>query len=241
MPGVTHSNIPLSNNVFVNGGPTLGGAVADALGLPDTVGISDAEARAIISGRAAEIAAGNDPDLNEALETYGGGLPNGSSPVTGQDGAIASPGSDTATGRDATEDADIPRPTSEWINVQSHVNPRVLPDVWTKLENFAKSLGRVITLNSAYRTPEYNARVGGAKNSLHVQRKAIDVQWGTTSIQGRVDFIQKAIDAGFTGIGCYDSFCHIDVGSKRHWGSSGSYTSQFEQYKTVLRSNGYTV
>ena len=221
MPGVTHSNIPLSNNVFVNGGPTLGGAVADALGLPDTVGISDAEARAIISGRAAEIAAGNDPDLNEALETYGGGLPNGSSPVTGQDGAIASPGSDTATGRDATEDADIPRPTSEWINVQSHVNPRVLPDVWTKLENFAKSLGRVITLNSAYRTPEYNARVGGAKNSLHVQR--------------------KAIDAGFTGIGCYDSFCHIDVGSKRHWGSSGSYTSQFEQYKTVLRSNGYTV
>ena len=122
-----------------------------------------------------------------------------------------------------------------------HVNPRILPEAWTKLENFARSLGRVITLNSAYRTPEYNARVGGARNSMHVQRKAVDVQWGTTSVQGRVDFIQKAIDAGFTGIGCYDSFCHLDIGAKRHWGPNGSYTSQFEQYKPVLRANGYTV
>jgi hypothetical protein len=241
MPGVTHSNFPLSNNVFVNGGPTLGGAVADALGLPDTVGISDAEARAIISGRAAEIAAGNDPDTNEALEAYGGGQPGGTSPVTGQEGAIPAPGSDGATGRDATEDADIPRPTSELIVVPTHVNPRVLPDVWTKLENFARSLGRPINLTSAVRTPEYNRSIGGSGKSVHTERKAVDIQWGTTSIQGRVDFIQKAIDAGFTGIGCYDTFCHLDTGTKRNWGPSGSYTSQFEQYKTVLRSNGYRV
>jgi hypothetical protein len=229
-----------SSNVFVNGGPTLGGAIADALGLEDTVGIDDAQARAILSGRAAELAAGNDPDTNEALEQFGGGSPGGTSPVTGQDGAVGAPGSDTSTGADAYVDDGTPRPTSEWIIVQSHVNPRVLPELWTKLENFAQSLGRPITLNSAYRTPEYNAKVGGAKNSMHVQRKAVDVQWGTSSVQGRVDMIQRACDAGLTGIGCYNGFIHLDIGAKRHWGPDGAYTGQFAQYKPVLRANGYS-
>lgn len=239
MPGVTHSNIPLSANVFVNGGPTLGGALADALGLPDTIGVDDAAARNIIRDRADTLASGGKPDTNEALEQFGGGTANGSSPVTGQDGEIAAPGSDAATGGDASVDANIPMPTSEWINHPKSVNPRVLSDVWLKAENFAKSMGRAITLNSAYRAPEFNETVGGAKDSFHVQRKAIDVQWGTTSVQGRVDFIQRAVDAGFTGVGCYDSFCHLDVGPKRHWGPSGGKNSQFAQYKPVLGANGY--
>jgi hypothetical protein len=241
MPGVTHSNTPFASNVFVNGGPTLGGSVADALGLDDTVGIDDAEARAIIEGRAAELAAGGDPDTNEALEQYGGGSPGGTSPITGQDGAVGAPGSDAATGAAATEDSTVPRPTSEWIIVQSHVNPRVLPELWTKLENFAISLGRPITLNSAYRTPAYNASVGGARNSMHVQRKAADVQWGISSVQGRVDMIQRAIDAGLSGIGCYNGFMHVDIGAKRQWGPNGSRTGQFAQYKPVLQANGYTL
>lgn len=240
MPGVTHSNIPFATNVFVNGGPTLGGAVAEALGLEDTVGIDDAQARAILSGRAAELAAGNDPDINEALEQFGGGSPGGASPVTGLEGAVGAPGSDTAIGADAYVDENIPRLTSEWINVQSHVNPRVLPEFWTKLENFAQSLGRPITLNSAYRSPEYNISIGGAKKSVHSERKAVDVQWGTTSVQGRVDMIQRAVDAGITGIGCYNNFIHLDIGTKRHWGPNGSFTGQFAQYKPVLKANGYT-
>ena len=233
--------VSFSPNVFANGGPTLGGAVADVLGLEDTVGISDAEARAIIEGRAAELAAGNDPDTFEALEQYGGGTPGGTNPITGQEGAVGAPGSDSASGADAQEDSSIPRPTSEWIIVQSHVNPRVLPELWTKLENFAISLGRPITLNSAYRSPEYNASVGGAKQSMHTQRKAADVQWGTSSVQGRVDMIQRAIDAGLSGIGCYNNFMHVDIGAKRQWGPNGSRTGQFAQYKPVLTANGYNV
>ena len=151
-----------SENVFVNGGPTLGGAVADALGVEDTQGISDDEARAILSGRAAELAAGENPDTLEALEQYGGGSPGGSSPINGRDGAVPAPGSDTSTGADGSVDSTVARPTSQWIVVQAHVNPRVLEEVWSKAERFAESLGRPITLNSAYRTPEYNASVGGA-------------------------------------------------------------------------------
>ena len=241
MPAVTHSNTPFASNVFVNGGSIIGGGVADALGLEDTVGISDDEARSIIEGRAAELAAGGDPDTMEALERYGGGNPGGTNPINGQEGAAGAPGSDTATGADATEDLNIPRPTSEWIIVQSHVNPRVLPEVWTKLENFAKALGRPITLNSAYRTPAYNRSVGGARNSMHVQRKAADVQWATSNIQDRVDIIQRAIDAGFTGIGTYNSFMHVDIGAKRQWGPNGSRSGQFAQYKPVLKANGYSM
>ena len=241
MPAVTHSNTPFASNVFVNGGPTLGGGIADALGLEDTVGIDDAEARSIIEGRAAELAAGGDPDTMEALERYGGGNPGGTNPINGQEGAIGAPGSDAATGSDAQEDSTIPRPTSEWIIVQSHVNPRVLPELWTKLENFAKALGRPITLNSAYRSPAYNRQIGGARNSMHVQRKAADVQWATSNVQARIDIIQKAIDAGFSGIGTYNNFMHVDIGAKRQWGPNGSRTGQFAQYKPVLRANGYSM
>ena len=241
MPAVTHSNTPFASNVFVNGGPTVGGGVADALGLEDTVGIDDDQARSIISGRAAELAAGGDPDTLEALEQFGGGTPGGTNPINGQEGAVGAPGSDSATGADGTVDSTIPRPTSEWIIVQSHVNPRVLDQVWTQAEIFAKSLGRPITLNSAYRSPAYNKSVGGAKKSMHTERKAIDVQWGTTSVQGRVDMIQKAIDAGFSGIGTYNNFMHVDIGAKRQWGPNGSRTGQFAQYKPVLKANGYSM
>ena len=54
------------------------------------------------------------------------------------------------------------------------------------------------------------------------ERKAIDVLWGTTSAQGRVDMIQRAIDAGFTGIGCYENFMHVDIGTKRQWGPTAA-------------------
>ena len=233
MPAVTHTNTPFASNVFVNGGPTLGGDVADILGLDDTVGLSDAEARSIIEGIAAEQAVGNDPYINEAFEG------REINPNTGQP-AGAEPGSDAATGSDASEDNDTERPTSEWINPTAKCNPRVLPHVWTKLETFAKSLGRPIVMNSGYRSPAYNKTLNGAASkSLHMQRIAADVLWGTSSLQGRVDMIQRAIDAGFTGIGCYNNFIHVDTGPKRSWGSNGSYTTMPPHYQPVLIANGF--
>ena len=226
--------VSFSPDVFANGGPTLGGAITDVLGLDDTVGISDDEARSILEGIAAEQAAGGDYYLNDPLEG------REVSPNTGQPPGAA-PGSDAATGADAQVDASIPVPTSEWINVQSHVNPRVLPEVWTKLENFAISLGRPIVMNSGYRSPAYNATLSGAASkSVHMKRMAADIQWGTSNVQARIDMVQKAIDAGFTGIGCYNSFIHVDISTKRSWGgANNSYTSMPVQYIPVLKANGF--
>ena len=102
-------------------------------------------------------------------------------------------------------------------------------------------MGKPITITSAYRTPEYNVKVGGAKKSMHTERKAMDVLWGTSSQQGRVDMIQRAIDAGFTGIGCYENFMHVDIGPKRQWGPSGSKSTQYATYKPILSANGFAI
>lgn len=233
-----------SPNVFINGGPTLGGAVADVLGIPDTTMINDDQARAILEDRANELALGNDPDTNEALESYGGGSPDGVNPITGQIGAQPAPGSPgQAQGDDSV--GTLP-PTgnaepSEWLEWQSHVNPNVLPEVREKLIALAQSIGRPIRLNSGYRTPEYNASVGGARNSMHVQRKAADIQWPLSGTEGKKQFIQKAVDAGFSGIGCYNSFMHVDIGNKRCWGPSGGRASMYAEFVSVFTENGYTV
>jgi|TARA_B110000977_G_scaffold11642_1_gene15018 hypothetical protein len=239
MPGVTHSNLPISENVFVNGGSVSGGGLTSALGVEDSVGISDMQARSIISGQADLIALGEDPETYEALEQFGGGSKDGTSPTTGNDGVMAAPGSDEAIGADALYQQDIPRPTSEWVVVLSHVNPRVTSATWDALVELGSTLGRPIVIQSAERRADYNKRVGGATKSLHIEGKAVDVLWGTTSVQSRMDMIQKAVNAGFTGIGCYDNFMHVDIGDKRSWGPNGSYTGQFEQYKAVLKANGY--
>jgi uncharacterized protein YcbK (DUF882 family) len=121
------------------------------------------------------------------------------------------------------------------------VNTRVLPEVWTKLENFAISLGRPIVMSSGYRSPAYNATLSGAASkSLHMRRMAADIRWGTSNVQARIDMVQKAIDAGFTGIGCYNNFIHVDIGTKRSWGgANNSYTSMPPQYIPVLKANGF--
>lgn len=225
--------VSYSGNVFANGGKTLGGAIADVLGLDDTVGISDAEARAILEGRAAEQAVGNDPDSMESLEWYE------FDPNTGQKWKPEA-GSDAATGADAGDGLRENQP-SEWIKVLSHVNPNVKPELWSKLIFFAKSLGRPLTMTSGVGQRKI-------KNSQHPLGNAADIVWGVSSVQGRIDMIQKACDAGFTGIGCYNrnaqgknDFIHVDIrlGPKQSWGPTGSYTSQYEQYKPVLRANGF--
>lgn len=234
-----------SPNVFANGGPTLGGSVAAALGLTDTIGIDDDTGRSILEGRAAELAAGGDPDLNEALESFGGGTPGGTNPINGQDGVIPAPGSDAAGGGSSDEASNLPFQADQvyqgtLLNFQSHVNSAVLPEVIQKAEALATALGRTLTINSGYRTPEYNASVGGARNSMHVQRKAIDIQWGVGAIPAKQTMIQAAIDAGFTGIGIYNGFVHVDIGPKRCWGSNGSRTGVSSTFRPILSQNGYT-
>lgn len=79
-------------------------------------------------------------------------------------------------------------------------------------------------INSAYRDPEHNAKVGGAKKSQHIHGNAFDVNVADLDRPERLKMIEAARAAGFQGIGVYNNALHFDVGGNRAWGSD--YTSK---------------
>lgn len=91
----------------------------------------------------------------------------------------------------------------------------------SKLQAAADYFKKPIHINSAYRTPTYNKKVGGASQSQHVKGTACDI---------RVDGVPPVAVAAFfeakypqSGIGLYNNFVHIDSrGRKSYWKNSGS-------------------
>lgn len=76
---------------------------------------------------------------------------------------------------------------------------------------------RPITITSAYRTEEYNKKVGGVKNSMHVQGMAVDIKIKGVSPRKVADGIRNLIKQGKIlqgGVGDYSSFTHYDIRGK---------------------------
>ena len=74
-----------------------------------------------------------------------------------------------------------------------------------------------------------------------MQGLAIDVvQTGKTNAQ-RQAFLTAAYNAGFRGIGIYNTFTHIDLSNQRAWGPNGSRTSlpSFSWAQSTLGPLGY--
>lgn len=90
------------------------------------------------------------------------------------------------------------------------------------LEKIRAHFGKPIHINSGYRTPEHNAKVGGVKNSYHTKGRAADIV-----VQGvkSLDVARFAETFVCGGVGWYEakSFTHIDT-RPRHvlWKDSGS-------------------
>ena len=85
------------------------------------------------------------------------------------------------------------------------------------LQELRVALGKPMIINSAYRSPEHNRAVGGAKASKHLDGTAFDVSMANHDPE---NFIAAARRAGFRGIGTYprSNFVHIDLGPARTWG-----------------------
>lgn len=77
---------------------------------------------------------------------------------------------------------------------------------------------RPITINSAYRTPAYNAAIHGAGASQHCQGRALDISIGNLTPARMFEEIRELQRAGqlplLGGLGLYVSFVHIDVRPK---------------------------
>lgn len=82
-------------------------------------------------------------------------------------------------------------------------------------------LGAPIHVNSGYRTPAYNAKVGGKKASQHMLAKAADITTKNKTPRQLAAIIEKLISQGKMkqgGLGIYPGFVHYDVrGKKARW------------------------
>ncbi len=73
---------------------------------------------------------------------------------------------------------------------------------------------RSVTITSGYRTPEYNRKVGGVKNSQHIEGRAADIKIEGMPARTVAQKTLEAVSAknlGVKGIGSYASFTHVDI------------------------------
>lgn len=97
-------------------------------------------------------------------------------------------------------------------------------DAMNRLQALRDALGKPLLLTSAYRSPQHNRAVGGAKASKHMEGIAFDVRMENHDPHR---FEAAARAAGFSGFGYYprSGFMHIDTGPKRSWGTPWPKTS----------------
>ena len=79
-----------------------------------------------------------------------------------------------------------------------------------KLEQLRYNLGgKAVVINSGYRTPAHNKKVGGASGSQHLYGKAADIV-----VKGvKPSTVYDAADKLFNGVGKYNTFTHVDTRS----------------------------
>ena len=76
------------------------------------------------------------------------------------------------------------------------------------LERLRGLIGKPLIINSAYRDPIHNALVGGAPMSRHKVGDAFDLSLHNLN---RFELAEAAAELGFTGMGKYQTFLHIDT------------------------------
>lgn len=89
------------------------------------------------------------------------------------------------------------------------------------LQVLSDYLGESIHINSGYRTPAYNAKVGGKPNSYHMKAMAGDLTVKSKTPKQLAAIIEKLIAEKKMkqgGLGIYPGFVHYDVrGTKARW------------------------
>ena len=97
---------------------------------------------------------------------------------------------------------------------------RHVKELAKNLQVLRDEVGQTIIINSGYRSPAWNRKIGGAKNSMHIKAMASDlVCVGLTPKQLKA-VIERLIKTGKMkngGIGLYPSFVHYDIGAVRRW------------------------
>lgn len=86
-----------------------------------------------------------------------------------------------------------------------------------RLQVIRDLLGKPIIINSGYRSPTHNKRVGGALHSQHLSGMAVDIVIpGMAAAE-----VQKFLRHWSGGMGLYEHYTHLDIRpSRTRWGGS---------------------
>lgn len=101
----------------------------------------------------------------------------------------------------------------------SHLWPNIVPTI-RLVEKLKETLGGNITVNSSYRSPAYNAAIGGASGGYHLTFQALDIHVDGVSPATVFATLKSWRNQGIFrgGLGTYSTFTHVDTrGSNATW------------------------
>lgn len=107
-----------------------------------------------------------------------------------------------------------------FCNDGTKVPAELMPNVRelaANLQVLRDEIGEPIRINSAYRHPAYNKKIGGAPKSQHLLAKAADIvakSYTPKQLKAVVERLIKAKKLWFGGVGLYPGFLHVDTRSK---------------------------
>lgn len=99
-------------------------------------------------------------------------------------------------------------------------------DLIPLIQRFRNYVETGVYFNSAYRTPSYNKKVGGATNSYHVKGQALDIPFLNSYkyLTSRDKMCAFFNTLGVKGIIIYPTFIHVDTRTtKYHADNNGNY------------------
>ena len=227
-------------------------------------GMSSGEAESIIQGRNLERAfpdpddptgkktiVVSDPDENEARETEDS-TPTGSTEPNRNYLNIPPKSGAWNPDTEITEAVRARNPNKFFANGNPKIiwlpgkDSRVKSSLLKIMENVADDVGYPLTITSGYRSPAYNKLKRGAKKSLHMQGKAMDVRMRNKTKSEILKFVEVANKHGIRGIGLYfpakdgGNFIHCDIRSGyNQWGPNGSLSGQYSWANPTMKKLGF--
>ena len=96
-----------------------------------------------------------------------------------------------------------------------------IAELAVQLEIIRSHFNAPITINSAYRSPEHNRKIGSNDSSQHILGKAADIVVKGVAPDDVYDAIEFLISEGLVkegGLGRYNTFTHYDIrGTRARW------------------------
>lgn len=86
----------------------------------------------------------------------------------------------------------------------------ISPELVDILQTIRNHYGKAVNINSAYRTPTYNKKVGGATYSQHLYGTAADIRINGVKPKDLAAYIETLMP-NYGGIGIYKNFVHVDI------------------------------